>query len=80
MTREQYGNGQSLTRGEFVSRMQRHDDLFNAIIERLDVIEEKITRSRRFVGGVLGGSAQRYAVIGVTALGTFLAAKFGLNL
>jgi hypothetical protein len=71
-------DGAPLTRGEFITHMERLDETLHSIDERVGAIEERLNRKRRVVLGAIGVTATRLFVVGTSIAITFLLAHYGV--
>jgi hypothetical protein len=73
-------DGAPLSRGEFVTHMERVEKTLTSIDERVATIEEKISRPRRLLLGMVGMTIGRVLFLAAGVALTYLAARFGLPL
>ena len=73
-------DGSPLTRGEFVTHMERVEETLKSIDDRVAAIEDRLHRNRRRMLAALGHTSVRLLVIGSTAAATYAAARYGVPL
>lgn len=74
-----YGDGSPLTRGEFIAHAERWDELFELVSQRLEGIENKLSRPKRRMLAAAAMTAMRFALIAGGLVATYAAAHFGFG-